>query len=274
MESVQCSYDEYLGRPSDPSETIRETDGDGVSLQELLKQALQRNQAASPEDMTEGVLSSGWKLIQSVGRAVLVKKNVYALHVRGLANDLLAARRGAEAATEKLAAQEDKVSKLKVKVHLLAEDPGCAGDLRRGPNAKIREFNTFKKDWESKISAVKRKSGFNGCLRLELETAHAVIGHGDGEGFTIMPSRSVPLTPLKCVSRPWAIAIGLMLCWATSRRAKKILEGSVCALMRIEIHCIIGKSTVMSSLGVGPLCGRTVTVVILLLCLSRPVSRS
>lgn len=130
-------------------------------------------QAADTEDVTEETLSSVWRLIQAVSRAVPVIKKGYMHLIRDFTMDLQAVYRGAEATTAKVAEREPRLSELDMNAQLLTEKASRTADLQKRSGAKSKELELVNKELEEKNSVLKEQSHDKSTMEIELKVARA-----------------------------------------------------------------------------------------------------
>lgn len=107
-------------------------------------------------------------------------KRGYLPLIRFLAWGIQAVRLIAEATTEKFAEQEAKLSELNLKVPLLAEEVGWAGNLQKYLTAGVRKLKTAKRKLVYRESILKEKSDDNDRLEVELWLARSELGQCRG----------------------------------------------------------------------------------------------
>lgn len=103
-------------------------------------------------------------------------KNGYVKLIENFASDLQAVRQGVEATTEKLSDQEASLSKLDLKILLLAKNIGLAGDLQELLDTKVGDLKSANRSLASNGSVLKENNRVKGILVLELGAARPTIG--------------------------------------------------------------------------------------------------
>lgn len=100
--------------------------------------------------MIEAANLSARPLVQAVGRTAPVRKKGYVGLIRDCTSDLQTVPREAEAIAAKFAERETKWSELDVRFQLFAEEAGRVGVLQERLNARTKQLELAKKDFEAK----------------------------------------------------------------------------------------------------------------------------